>query len=271
MSFLPSETDVGFLTKLGFTKTQAKIYLTLLKTGKTNAKTLETLAKTPRPVVYRTLAELGQNGLVEKEIAQPYGFRATPIHTALQNLTMRRTEECRKLTDETEAFLRKFPQGEEKPVQTSDYKLMMLDGKERVMHKIRTQLDRTRYSLDLLTALPRWLPTVEECCENYEKALSRGVKFRVIAETLNSEISQRVTESLLPASGFRLKLISTSHNITIGIFDREVAIINFSPLKTVAESPIIWTNHPNFLAMCQNQFESAWRSTRKNKPEKQIL
>jgi sugar-specific transcriptional regulator TrmB len=266
-----SETEEAkFLTQLGFTKAQAKIYLALLQTGKANAAALQKLVKMPRPVVYRTLAELQEKGLAEKEIAQPNGFRATPIHFALQNMILQRTEDFRRLAFKTEEFLRKFPQEQEKPVHAQDYKLIMINGKGRILHKIKTQLNCARSSVDLLTTLPRWLPTVEECCENYEKALSRGVKFRVIAETLNSEVSQKVNENLLSASNFHLKLTSNSYNTNSGIFDHEVAIINFFPSKPVAESPIIWTNHPSFLAMCKDQFESAWRSTRK-KPKKQQL
>ena len=255
--------EAMFLTQLGFTKAQAKIYLTLLRTGKTNAATLQRLVKMPRPVVYRTFAELQEKGLAEKEIAQPNNFTATPMHFALKMLIKQRTEDCRRLAQQTRKFLQKFPPKHEELVQAQDYKLVIISGKERVIHLIKKQLNRVRSSVDLLTTLPRWLPTVEECCENYEKALARGVAFRVIADTSNSEVSQRVRKKLLPASNFNLKFTSISHNTNQGIFDREVAIINFLPSKTIGESPIIWTNHPSFLEMCQAQFESAWKQQEK--------
>ena len=259
-----SETDEArALSQLGLTITQAKIYLTLLKTGRTTAGILETLTKTPRPEIYRTLAELQEKGLVEKEITQPYSFLATPIQIALQTLAIQKREDYRRYINETKAFLRKFPEEADQPIQEGDYKLIMLTGRARVTNKLKKQIDSARSSLDLLTALPRWLIAIEECCENYEKALSRGVKIRVLAEPLNSEISQRVSENLLPASNFTLKLASSSHNTYSGIFDREVALVNFFPSKPVGESPIIWTNHPSFVDMCQCQFESIWKSTKK--------
>jgi sugar-specific transcriptional regulator TrmB len=255
--------EARILSQLGFTKTQTKLYLTLLKMGRTNARTLEMLTKTPRPVVYRTLDELQGKGLVEKEMAQPYLFLATPMHVALQILVIQRTEEHRRLLTEIKAFLQKFPEENEQLVQPGDYKLILISGKERIMQKIKTQLDCARYSVDLFMSLPRWLSTVEEFCETYGKALDRGVEFRIVAQRLNFKISQKVAENLLPKTNFSLKLTSNSHDTNSGIFDNEAAIINFFPSKPVSESSVIWTNHPSFITMCQTQFERAWNQQEK--------
>ena len=262
--------DAHFLTQLGFTETQAKLYLTLLKTGKTDVAKLQKLTKIARPVVYRTLDELQEKGLVEKEIALPQGYNATPIHLALQTLVLQRTEDCRRIAEQTKEFLRKFQQVNEETVQVEDYKFIMLNGKERIIHKMRQQHDSAKISVDVLSTLPRWLQILEECFENYLRALGRGVKYRVIAETLNSEVRlSRNVEILMAKPNFRLKLTPNSHKTNSAIFDRREATFNFYPSKFLTESPLIWTNHPSFMSMCQDQFETAWKSARKYKTQKQ--
>lgn len=66
---LSQSEEIDFLNKIGFTKAQARIYLTLLQTGKTTAIALQKQTKMPRPVVYRTLAELQKKALQQKKSA----------------------------------------------------------------------------------------------------------------------------------------------------------------------------------------------------------
>ena len=62
-----AEEDIQFLTDIGFTKTQAKLYLTLIKLGQTDGNSLGKSAEVPRQIVYRTLDELQNMGLIEKK------------------------------------------------------------------------------------------------------------------------------------------------------------------------------------------------------------
>lgn len=269
---MPSQSEgVAFLNKIGFTKAQARLYLALLETGKTTATALEKQTKMPRPIVYRTLAELQKKGLATKEIGQPNSFNPTPIHSAMQNLILEREEELRRLSHETTEFLKSVPERKEPPVGAEDYKLVMIDGKERIIKQIKTQIAKAKSRIRILTTLQRWQPIVYACFENYEKALDRGVEIRVLAQRADCEVSERVEQLLLHSSNFNLKLSYAYNCCSFGIFDNQEAIINYFPSQVIEESPVIWTNHPSFLAMCRGQFESVWRTTKKHEPEKTKL
>jgi sugar-specific transcriptional regulator TrmB len=73
------EDEIRLLEDVGFTKTQAKLYMTLLGFEETDGRTISAKAKIPRQEVYRTLDELEKKGLVEKVISSPYKFKATPL------------------------------------------------------------------------------------------------------------------------------------------------------------------------------------------------
>ena len=94
------------LTQVGFTKTQAKIYLTLLKLKEPDAKTLSKDSNVPKPEVYRTLDELQKMGLAEKQITKPIRYTATPLQLGLQILMAKKIQEYKKTELEIKKFLR---------------------------------------------------------------------------------------------------------------------------------------------------------------------
>ena len=257
------EEEALILTKLGFTQTQTKLYLTLLKMGNANGRTLAEQAKVPRSIVYRALDELQKKGLVEKEISQPYTFSATPIQHGLQMLIDQKFEECKKIRKETEMFLKKTKNTQDMSLGDQEYKLLMIDRKERIIQRMRQQHDNAKLNVDVLSTPQRWLQILHECLQNYENALSRGVQYRVVLDSYKQDIDhQKNIQALLSKPNFNLRLSSSSLCVSGAIFDGKEATFSFYPSKPLTESPIIWTNHPSFLAMFQSHFENIWKSAR---------
>jgi len=255
------EEEVFILTKLGFTQTQTKLYLTLLKIGNANGRTLAEQAKVPRSIVYRVLDELQKKGLVEKEISQPYTFGATPIQHGLQMLIDQKVEECKKIQKETNMFLKKTKNPQDKSLGDQEYKFLMIDRKERIIQRMRQQHDRANLNVDVLSTPQRWLQILHDCIQNYEHTLSRGVRYRVVLDSCKQDFErQKNIQALLSKSNFHLRLSSSSLSVNAAIFDGKEASFCFYPSKPLTESPIIWTNHPSFLTMFQSYFENVWES-----------
>jgi HTH-type transcriptional regulator, sugar sensing transcriptional regulator len=254
------EDEALILTKLGFTQTQIKLYLTLLRMGNANGRTLAERAKVPRSIVYRALDELQKKGLVEKEISQPYMFIATPIQHGLQMLVDQKFEECKKIRKETEKFLKKTKSNQEASFGDQEYKLLMIDRKERIIQRMRQQHDNAKLNVDVLSTPQRWLQILHDCVQNYEKNLSRGVKYRVVLDSCNLDLDrQKNIQALLSKPTFNLRLSTDSLSVNAAIFDGKEATFSFYPSKPLTESPVIWTNHPSFLAMFQSYFENIWK------------
>lgn len=257
-----SEENGALLTQMGFTKTQAKVYLSLLKIGKADVKTISKHSHVPRQEVYRTLSELQEMGLVEKEIALPYQFKATPIQNALQTLIMQKFEEYKEIKQKTELFLQ-GKQTDEDALREQEHKLVVISGKERLIKKIKNQHDHAQRRVDVLSTLARWLQILHECFDNYEKALSRGVKYRVVVEEDNQVVAfQATVQTLLSEPNFELRVSNNPLKTNAVMFDCEEGSFSFYPSKSLGESPIIWTNHPSFLAMFEDHFENVWKSAR---------
>ena len=256
------EEEALILTKLGFTQTQTKLYLTLLKMGKSDGRTLAEQAKVPRSIVYRALDELQKKGLVEKEITQPYTFKATPIQSGLQMMLDQKFEECKKIRKETDKFLRKTKNTKDTSLIDQEYELLMIDRKERIIQRMKHQHKNVKLYVDVLSTPQRWLQILNECLHDYENALSRGVQYRVVLDSCKQDIGHHKNiQTLLSKANVYLKFSSSTLCVNAAIFDGKEASFCFYPSKPLQESPIIWTNHPSFLVMFQSYFENIWASS----------
>jgi sugar-specific transcriptional regulator TrmB len=250
-----------FLTQLGFTKTQTKIYLTLLKIGDATAKTLSNKADAPRPIVYRTLDELQEMGVVEKEIATPMKFKAVPLKYGLQVLMLRLLQQHKDLQEKAKKFLYNFKAYEEGPLEQGEYKFIVIQTKERIIQKMKLQHENVQRSAEIISTWHRLLQIMDCCYEDCKQALKRGVKYRVILEKPEKgfDFPLKLRE-LLATPNFQLRFSRKALKTNAGIFDNKEATLNFYPSKLLKESPIIWTNHPSFLSMCKDHFNNAWKS-----------
>jgi len=123
------------LCELGFTKTQAKLYLALLKFGKSDAKTLAKHSNVHRTEVYRALEELQKMGLVDKEIDLPIRFVAVPPALGLLNSIKKKREEIENIAEKTIDFIKQFELDPESSNNLREYNLKVIYGRKRILQK----------------------------------------------------------------------------------------------------------------------------------------
>lgn len=258
------EEDLQSLIQIGFTKTQANLYLALLKLGQTDGKTLSKKSNSPRTIVYRTLDELQKKGLVERELTSPYKFKATPLKEGLEILMSQKRQEYKEIQEKAENFLLKYQNYKYEKPQEHQYKFIALEGKERIIQIMKLHHSDVQQSVKILTNLKRWLTILHYCYEDYVKSLERKVKYQIVLETRKRKnIFPANIHPLLNKPNFELKLTSRPLPINLGIFDDKRAIFNFLTSLPLKESPIILTNHLGLLSMCQDHFEKIWKSAKR--------
>lgn len=256
-----SEEDVQLLAKLGFTKNQTKLYLALLKLGETDAKSLVRNTNVSSAAVYRTLGELQKKGLVEKVIDAPLRFKATPMQFGLQILIKQRAQQCDELQKEIKDFLRKNQKCLLRTPREEEYKLVMVEGRERVLRIKKIRHNNVHLNVNVLSTLQRWLQILDSCFENYMKALERKVRYRVVIEKPAGEINfPENVKALMAKPYFELKISFEPLKCNMTVFDKREAAIDFFLSKSLTDSPLILTNHPGLLQMCLDHFEKTWKS-----------
>jgi len=256
-----ADGDIQLLTDIGFTKTQAKLYLTLLKLGLTSGNTLYKNTNVPRTIIYRTLNELQRKGLVEKELTTPYTYKATPIKYGMQILISQRREQYKKVVSKAQEFLQKTQNYNEENSMNNEYKFSIIEGRERILQVMKQNHKEGKKCVHGLTTLERWMQILTYCFEEYKEGIARKVKYRLVVQMPSYDfIFPERVQALLAKPNFELKATYSPLQTNTGIFDAKYATFNFFPAKPLGESPLLFTNHISFLSMAQDHFEKVWES-----------
>jgi sugar-specific transcriptional regulator TrmB len=261
-----TEGDVQLLTDIGFTKTQAKLYLTLLKLGLSTGSTIYKKLDVPRTVIYRTLDEMQKMGLVEKELTTPYKYKATPLKHGMQILISQRRAQYEKIVSKAKEFLYKMQDYNEEKTVNKEYTFSIIDGKERILQIMKENHKGAKKSVYVLTTLDRWMQILTYCFKEFKESIARIAKYHLVVQIPNYEFTfpERV-HALLANPSFELKTTYKRLQNNIGVFDSKYATFNFFPAKPLGDSPVLYTNHPSFLSMAQDHFEKVWKSAEKYK------
>jgi len=253
--------NVQGLVTIGFTYNQARIYLSLLKTGRSKASKISRVSNVPRQEVYRVIDELRHKGLVDKIVGMPNQYEAVPLDEALQSLISNKVDQCKLIQKKTKEILRDNIFYPLKKGQEEEYKIIILEGKQRIMREIKREHDSVEKRVKAISTLQRVSQMLEFCLQNYIKALDRGVKYQwLIEKNTDFIVLPESVKVLLAKPNFEVRCLHHSLTVNAALFDTKEATFNFFPSKSVAESPIIWTNHPSFLSIFQGYFDNLWES-----------
>jgi HTH-type transcriptional regulator, sugar sensing transcriptional regulator len=161
------------LKKLGLTSYEARCYVFLVKLGPSDPRKVAAKASMPYPSAYEALRRLGDLGWVELVTKRPAVYRARDPATVFGEVQSK----LRETFDSLEAMYKATPAEQAELVYT-------LRGKERVLSKLVEMIRGARSSMMLVTPAT----TLQESgtlLEELSKAVSRGVKIRVMTDEAN--------------------------------------------------------------------------------------
>jgi hypothetical protein len=100
--------------------------------------------------------------------------------------------------------------------------------------------------------------------ESYESLLKKNIETQVIVSTAGETNSLETDKLQLIKKypNFSLRITCQSKT-NILIVDKSEAIITLQPEVDLGASPVLWTNHPEFLAIFQDYFQDLWKKTAK--------
>jgi HTH-type transcriptional regulator, sugar sensing transcriptional regulator len=250
------------LEQVGFTETQAKIYITLCQMGQTDAKSLAKQSDTPRQAAYRTLGELQQKGMVEKIIAIPQQYRAIPIHDGLSIMIGAKAKEYASIAEKAQEFIKRYEAQTQLETAEDEYKISIVEGKETVIKKIQSLTEACSQELLVVQTIRRWIQVNSSIYETILEALERGVKYRVIIENENELAFPKDLKPILKHPNYNLR-VTNKLKVNAALFDNTYGVFSFYPARLVGETPIIATNHPSLLVGFRDYFNNQWRLSRK--------
>ena len=258
-----SQEDLQSLVDLGLTFVQAKIFLTLIQTGIIKAQTISKLTKVSRADVYRTLAKLQEDGLVEKQISKPALFSAIPEKDAFNLLMERQTLKHRELKFKTANLLRKYQK--EKHSSFHQFGFVFVPSREALIKRLNKAIERTHKSIDISTTCKRLTSAGFSLSENLTNAWDRGVKGRAVIDVSEDRECDAIKEFWC-APYAEIRYIPRVPKTVMALYDKTEVFVFTNPSAQLNESPALWSNVPSLVAMATDYFEILW-STAMERPD----
>ena len=258
------EEEIENLMDFGLTNLQAKVYSALSRQERSSAKDLANTSQVARQEVYRILAELISLGLVERIITTPTQFRAAPLQEVVSLLLERRTKKTAELQAKARILIKKaLSSNKSRKATESGYEFVEIP--EKRFSERTTHIEVTK-QLDLIVGLHKFTPWMYSYEEELQELLNKGVIMRFITDKpqSGSHICKKIS-NLTKSPMFSIRYIAnatsptspTSQYAQVAILDNTRASLSIAP-STASVPPLLQSNHPSFINLAQQYFETMW-------------
>ena len=249
------------LIQLGLTPNQGKLYLTLLRIGKNTGSTLSKETSLARQEVYRILQELHSKGLVEKIISTPTEFQAVPIQDGISVLMIEKAKELEQTKERVQSLIDEYASTKNSIAQ-KEYKFLMIPPK-KLAHEARERMfENAKEKIQLISTNRRFSQGISHFFEVWERTLKRSVQVQVLIVGDESKFNYSSKLRLLQRyPNFAVKF-SFKPSPGLLIVDESEAIVTLHPKVDLGASPVLWTNHPEFLSIYLDYFTNTWKKTK---------
>ena len=263
---LSLDENAEMLSDFGLTHNQAKVYLTIAKLGVATVSEVSKVSKVRREDVYRILPKLEKIGLIERILGKPTRMRAIPVKDALTLMIKREEqiarERVRSLTAVKDEVMRHFKTYKVKPLSKEAAHFALISEGEGIINKELAMVQNAEEAIDVITSKDKLFHIFGGYLGQFEKAFRNGIRVRVILDISEYEdsIMKIMEENRRFGDNLDIRYTdqTTSH---CAIKDYAEAVIATSREPTVGETPYLWTDDENLVALLQRNFESTWHAS----------
>jgi sugar-specific transcriptional regulator TrmB len=250
---------VKLLLELGFTNSQARVYVTLAANGNLGVANLASLSEVHRTDLYRVVKELEKKGFVERIIANPTMFGAVPFDVCLDFLIQERAEKFRRLRQEVKELKLTFVSKAKNKKTSKQAKFVLVPGRG-VVERIGRSINETEKNAELVISSMRFIKGMFAFSDTMKKSWDRGVKWRiVIYKDRDSKDFWKWIKFCKKSQLCQIKLTAEEPRNVIGIYDQKQVFIIDNPNSDLTESPALWSSNLGLIQLAEDQFNRIWK------------
>jgi sugar-specific transcriptional regulator TrmB len=259
----PDGQEIETIVALGLNRTQARVYLTLLKVGKAKAKTIWECSKVARQDIYRILTELEKKSIVEKIIDSPAEFRAVPLQTCVSILLEKKQNEFCVATEKSKELIRRFTKKQKTEATAKGYENRIISTNEAYIRKLKEGVITSNETIDVIDTFDGLSYHATVYPELILALYDKNVKFRYITNRPGK--GRRLPELLKNAELVEVRFISKEPLATLIIEDKKRATLSLTrSIHKSEEAPKLISDSPCFVAILHDYFERIWNEAIKD-------
>jgi sugar-specific transcriptional regulator TrmB len=228
------------------------------------------------------LPKLEKMGLITRTVAKPFMIEAIPVEKALASLTSaikrEKAEEISRLDADLEELMNLVgKQQEMRKTVEEKRRCILFESDSEIENMADLAFEKVRIEFDWVTNLELITRLTPSFSERFRTLAGRGVKIRIIVETVeNEDLVTKTLEEIRPVSGdFVAKLFCKSESLPYQIFDHKELWISGKQLTERGFPCVLWTNGRNTTQFYEESFKKAWNNPRAisiypKKPQKKL-
>ena len=253
------------LTDFGLTKTQAKIFITLISLGVASASEIAALSKIRREEVYRIIPELEKRGIITRKIQTPRKFAVTNPETAIKILIKTKfdamKEEINKVERKRAEIVSRL-RTIELPVEKSVASIEVISQRNQVYARLTEIAQNAKKYLDMAAKLENLILVYSNRSRNLTDHILRKVKIRIITESHGYEglAKELVAASKTSGNSVELRFVERLP-FSLIIADDAEAMWGEGQPATEDFPASFWANDPMQIAILKMSFENLWNGS----------
>ena len=253
------------LESFGFTVNQAKVYLSIVQSGKTQVGKISKGTQLHRQDIYKLLPKLEKMGLITRTIDKPFMIEAIPIDKALDSLISKEREKSNKRIIHLENNLKEMVNAIQKLPQTKeDARFSLLTTDEAIRNRGRLTFKKLKREFLLVTNIDHIQTSSVHFRDFLQTIAHSNAKTRLIVVTKDdNDTTKQAIEQIVPSTGkFAARSINKANCKNYQIIDNKEIWIATQQKTETGYPCMLWTNDQNIIDVYKENFKKVWNRAR---------
>jgi len=250
------------MASFGFTVNQAKVYLSIVQSGKTRVGRISKGIQLHRHDIYKLLPKLEKMGLITNTIDRPFMVEAIPIENALETLILKERQRANQKISHMENNLKEIVNAIQlQPETKEEARFTLYTSDEAIKSRGHLLIKKTKREFKIIISMEHITEPLLHDFRNFLQMIAeKDAKIKLIIVSTNDEEEIRqIVENIAPNKGqFRAKLIYKSICKDYQVVNNKEVWIETQQKTETGRPCLFWTNDLNIVNVYVDNFKRTW-------------
>jgi sugar-specific transcriptional regulator TrmB len=256
------------LASFGFTVNQAKVYLSIVQSGKTRVGRISRGTQLHRQDIYKLLPKLEKMGLITKTIDKPFMIEAIPIDKALETLISKEKDKANERISHLENNLKEMITAIQlQPETKEEARFTLLTSDEAIKNRGRIIFKKPKKDFKIVASIEHITkPALHYFREFLQLIANHDARLElIIVTTEDKEEVKQTVEKIAPGNGeLKVKFINKSVCKNYQVIDNKEVWIATQQKTETGFPCLLWTNDSNIVDTYRENFQMTWTNPKAN-------
>jgi sugar-specific transcriptional regulator TrmB len=251
--------ELEMLNLLGLTTRQAEVYVTIVQLGPSRITTIAKNAQIERSEVFRVMPILLELGLVRKILTNPVTYEALAMSDGITVLLEQANEEHEAIKVRAHQIVQLHKERILEKKGQEDPKYFLVYGQKAEDRELVETLKKVENTIDCIVKWNRFLTVIDQYFELFEKALKRGVTFRLLTDIPKHQKVPKKVQALKRKGVLEFRRLSAAPPVILALVDgKNSEIVTYDSLNSESVTSL-WSTDRNFVTILRDYFNIKWK------------